>query len=35
MAWAIVLLCFILGGLVALKPSGRKTDFKRAKSEDD
>jgi len=24
MAWAIVLLCLILGGLITLKPSGRK-----------
>jgi hypothetical protein len=31
MAWAIVLLCVVLGGLAALRPSGRAHDFKRAK----
>jgi len=31
MTWAIILLCFILGALIALRPSGRKQDFKRAK----
>tara|TARA_B100000945_G_C19908358_1_gene379495 strand:+ start:80 stop:187 length:108 start_codon:yes stop_codon:yes gene_type:complete len=35
MAWAIILLCFFLGSLVALKPSGRSKDFKRAKDEED
>lgn len=35
MAWGIVLLCFILGALVTLKPSGRKTDFKREKNTED
>lgn len=35
MAWAIVLLCLILGSLIALKPSGRKQDFKRAKNAED
>lgn len=34
MAWAIVLLCFILGSLVALRPSGRKLDIKRPKNAD-
>ena len=31
MAWGIILLCFILGSLAALRPSGRKRDFKRPK----
>jgi len=35
MAWAIVLLCVILGGLAALRPSGRAADFKRFKAVDD
>lgn len=29
MKWAIVLLCVILGSLGALRPSGRKKDFRR------
>jgi hypothetical protein len=33
MAWAIVLLCLILGSLITLRPSGRKLDIKRAKSD--
>lgn len=35
MTWAIVLLCIILGALVALRPSGRKKDFARAKGGED
>lgn len=34
MAWALVLLCTILGALGALRPSGRAADFKRSKDED-
>ena len=34
MAWAIVILCIILGGLATLRPSGRQADFKRVKEED-
>jgi hypothetical protein len=35
MAWGLVFLCAILGALSALRPSGRKQDFKRAKDEED
>ena len=35
MAWAIILLCFILGAIAALRPSGRKQDFERAKNAGD
>jgi hypothetical protein len=35
MAWAIILLCFILGSMIALRPSGRKKDFARSKNVDD
>jgi hypothetical protein len=34
MAWAVLLLCVILGGLGALRPSGRTADFRRVKEED-
>jgi hypothetical protein len=34
MAWGIVLLCIVLGSLVALRPSGRAGDFRRMKTED-
>ena len=34
MAWAIVLLCTVLGAFGALRPSGRQRDFKRIKDED-
>ncbi len=34
MAWGIILLCLILGSLSALRPSGRKKDFKPAKQAD-
>ena len=34
MAWAIVLLCFILGSFSALRPSNRSYDFRRDKSTD-
>ena len=34
MEWAIVLLCVVLGGLAALRPSMRKADFKRVQEED-
>lgn len=33
MAWGIVLLCIVLGSLVALRPSGRTADFRREKPE--
>jgi hypothetical protein len=33
MAWAVLLLCVILGCLGTLRPSGRATDFKRLKEE--
>ena len=29
MAWGLLLLCVILGGLAALRPSGRTVEFKR------
>jgi len=35
MAWAIILLCLILGALLALRPSGRKVDFERKKNAAD
>jgi hypothetical protein len=34
MAWAIVLLCVVLGAFGALRPSGRAKEFKRLKDED-
>ena len=34
MAWGLVILCAFLGGLSALRPSGRSEDFKRFKDED-
>ena len=34
MAWAIVLLCAVLGSLGALRPSGRQKDFRREKEVD-
>ena len=34
MAWAILLLCIILGCLGTLRPSGRAADFKRLKDAD-
>jgi hypothetical protein len=34
MAWGLVILCAILGALSALRPSGRKTDFKRPHEEE-
>jgi hypothetical protein len=34
MAWAIVLLCVVLGAFGALRPSGRAKEFKRSKDED-
>ncbi len=34
MAWAIVLLCFVLGSFSALRPSGRTLDFRREKKEE-
>lgn len=34
MAWGIVLLCIVLGSLVALRPSGRARDFRRVKADD-
>jgi len=34
MGWAIVLLCVILGSLGALRPSGRKREFRREKEVD-
>jgi hypothetical protein len=34
MAWAIVLLCIILGSFSALRPSGRLREFRRPKSDD-
>jgi hypothetical protein len=34
MAWGLIFLCAMLGGLGALRPSGRKHDFKRVKEED-
>ena len=34
MAWGLVLLCLILGSLVALRPSSRSHDFKRSKDEE-
>lgn len=33
MAWAVLLLCVILGSLSALRPSNRKVDFRRSKEE--
>lgn len=34
MAWAVILLCVILGSFSTLRSSGRKTDFRRAKTAD-
>lgn len=34
MAWALVILCAILGSLGALRPSMRSREFKRVKDED-
>lgn len=34
MAWAVILLCMILGSFAALRPAGRKFDFRRSKDED-
>ncbi len=34
MAWGLLLLCVILGGLVTLRSSGRQQEFKRFKEED-
>ena len=34
MAWGLLLLSVILGGLATLRPSGRASDFKRIKEED-
>lgn len=34
MAWAIVLLCTVLGALGALRPSMRSSDFRRFKEDD-
>ena len=34
MAWGLLLLCVVLGGITALRPSGRQQDFKRIKEED-
>ena len=34
MAWGIVFLCVILGSFAALRPSGRKQDFRRPKQEE-
>jgi hypothetical protein len=35
MAWAIVLLCTVLGAMGALRPSGRQKEFKRTKDAAD
>lgn len=34
MAWAVLLLCVILGSFAALRPSNRSVDFRRSKEED-
>jgi hypothetical protein len=34
MAWAIVLLCTVLGAFGALRPSGRAREFKRIRGDD-
>jgi hypothetical protein len=34
MAWGLLLLCVVLGGLATLRPSGRAAEFKRIKEED-
>lgn len=34
MAWAVLLLCVILGSFGALRPSNRSKDFRRSKDED-
>lgn len=34
MAWGLLLLCVVLGGLATLRPSGRQESFKRVKEED-
>jgi hypothetical protein len=34
MAWAVILLCILLGSFSALRPSGRGHDFRRSKDED-
>jgi len=33
MAWATLLLCIILGSFSALRPSGRKSEFKKIKAD--
>ena len=35
MAWALVILCAILGSMGALRPSMRQREFKRIKGDDD
>lgn len=35
MAWGLVILCAIIGALGALRPSGRKQEFKRVQEDDD
>lgn len=34
MAWAVLLLCVVLGSMSALRPSGRSHDFRRVKEEE-
>lgn len=33
MAWAVILLCILLGSFSALRPSGRRSDFRRPADE--
>jgi hypothetical protein len=33
-AWAVILLSIFLGSFSALRPSGRRHDFRRSKEED-
>ena len=34
MAWAMVILCIVLGSFAALRPSGRQKDFRRVKEQE-
>ena len=35
MAWGLVILCAFLGAMSALRPSGRKQEFKRVQEDED
>ena len=33
MQWALLLMCFILGAFASFRPSGRKKDFRKPKTD--